>query len=137
MPSSDSSVGSFLRQLSHSDPWSSSKRWSRKQPPEKTLSQMQGLDLHENGMVLRKRVMVVVDSSTRSKHAMMWALTHVANKGDLLTLLQIIPPSASRGPLVTSADRTSHIANSLGSLCKACRPEPVPEQQRAVCGAVH
>ncbi|XP_031501175.1 uncharacterized protein LOC116264873 [Nymphaea colorata] len=123
MPSSESSVGSFLRQLSHRDPWSSSKRWSKKQPPEKTLSQMEGLNLHENGMVLRKRVMVVVDSSTRAKHAMMWALTHVANKGDLLTLLQIIPPSTSRGALVTSGDRTSHLANSLGSLCKACRPE--------------
>ncbi|CAI0395556.1 unnamed protein product [Linum tenue] len=73
-----------------------------------------------NGLVMRKRVMVVVDQSSHSKHAMIWALTHVVNKADLLTLLHIVPPP-SHGA------QTSHsspfLANSLGALCKACKPE--------------
>ncbi|XP_077220531.1 uncharacterized protein LOC143886344 [Tasmannia lanceolata] len=53
---------------------------------------------------------------------MMWALSHVINKGDLLTLLHIIPPHKSqRNPL--SSDSSPHLANSLGSLCKAFKPE--------------
>ncbi|KAB2629130.1 hypothetical protein D8674_033925 [Pyrus ussuriensis x Pyrus communis] len=68
------------------------------------------------GFETRKRLMVVVDDSSHSKHAMMWALTHVANRGDLLTLLHIIPSchDFSSSPC---------LANSLSSLCKACKPE--------------
>jgi len=63
-------------------------------------------------------VMVVVDQSSGAKHAMMWALTHVANKGDFLTLLHVLPHSGSgRG------EEASSLANSLGTLCKASRPE--------------
>ncbi|KAL0314310.1 UNVERIFIED_CONTAM: hypothetical protein Sangu_2275400 [Sesamum angustifolium] len=54
---------------------------------------MEGLNMYggENGIfVMKKRVMVVVDQSSHSKHAMMWALTHVTNKGDILTLLHIV-----------------------------------------------
>ncbi|KAL5222770.1 hypothetical protein ABZP36_027483 [Zizania latifolia] len=66
----------------------------------------------------RKRVMVVVDDSSGAKHAMMWALTHVANKGDFLTLLHVLPHAgAGRG------EEAPSLANSLGTLCKACRPE--------------
>ncbi|EOY13653.1 Uncharacterized protein TCM_032282 [Theobroma cacao] len=58
---------------------------------------MEGLNMYgngvDNGLVIRKRVMVVVDQSSHCKHAMMWALTHVANKCDLLTLLHVISPS--------------------------------------------
>uniref|UniRef100_M8B0Y9 UspA domain-containing protein n=1 Tax=Aegilops tauschii TaxID=37682 RepID=M8B0Y9_AEGTA len=66
----------------------------------------------------RKRVMVVVDQSSGAKHAMMWALTHVANRGDFLTLLHILP----RGGGARGEDAAA-LANSLGSLCKACKPE--------------
>uniref|UniRef100_A0A0D9V8G7 UspA domain-containing protein n=1 Tax=Leersia perrieri TaxID=77586 RepID=A0A0D9V8G7_9ORYZ len=65
----------------------------------------------------RKRVMVVVDDTSGAKHAMMWALTHVANKGDFLTLLHVLPPHAG------GDEATPSLANSLGMLCKACRPE--------------
>ena len=93
------------------------------------------------GLVMRKRVMVVVDDSSHSKHAMMWALTHVANKGDLFTLLHIVPSSSSSSSSYShkaserSCDSSSStssyssssgspfLANSLGSLCKACKPE--------------
>uniref|UniRef100_A0A0D9WGU1 UspA domain-containing protein n=1 Tax=Leersia perrieri TaxID=77586 RepID=A0A0D9WGU1_9ORYZ len=68
----------------------------------------------------RKRVMVVVDQSSGSKHAMMWALTHVASKGDFLTLLHVIPHAGAG----TGGDASAAaLANSLGSLCKACKPE--------------
>ncbi|KAK3012416.1 hypothetical protein RJ639_010647 [Escallonia herrerae] len=132
MPSS----GSFLRQLSGRDEgWkSSSKRWgggnsrcSNGGGYEASLKQMEGFNnmyngSHENnnvgGLVTRKRVMVVVDQSSDSKHAMMWALTHVTNKGDILTLLHIIPQDTEE-----DASSSPYLATSLGSLCKACKPQ--------------
>ncbi|KAK4572860.1 hypothetical protein RGQ29_031028 [Quercus rubra] len=117
--------GSFLRQASGREAWkSTSKRWGGNNSYigggcEGSLKQMEGLNMYgsENGgLGMRKRVMVVVDNASHSKHAMMWALTHVANTGDLFTLLHIIPDSSSS---TCSPD----LANSLGSLCKACKPE--------------
>ncbi|XP_047983260.1 uncharacterized protein LOC125223978 [Salvia hispanica] len=68
----------------------------------------------ENGMfAMKKRVMVVVDQSSHTKHAMMWALNHVADKGDIFTLLHV----------VSDAYSSHYLATSLGSLCKACKPE--------------
>ncbi|PKA51730.1 hypothetical protein AXF42_Ash003097 [Apostasia shenzhenica] len=68
-------------------------------------------------VVVKKRLMVVIDQTGRAKQAMMWALTHVANKGDLLTLLHVVPSTAA------AAGDVPQLANSLGTLCKACRPE--------------
>ncbi|KAL8030891.1 hypothetical protein ABFX02_14G315300 [Erythranthe guttata] len=68
-------------------------------------------------MMKKKRVMVVVDEKTQSKQAMMWALTHVTNKGDILTLLHILSPSSSHN------SSSPYLATSLGSLCKASKPE--------------
>ena len=88
----------------------SSRRWSRGGYRDRSLKQLEGMG-DGSGMMMNKRVMVVVDNSSRSKHSMMWALTHVANKGDVLTLLHIISPhrdSSSPPP----------IADSLGALCK-------------------
>ncbi|KAI3464506.1 hypothetical protein Pfo_021169 [Paulownia fortunei] len=120
MPSSDS----FLRQISSKGGWkSTSKRWGGGGGRGPSLKQMEGLNNmygSENGMfAMKKRVMVVVDQSSYSKHAMMWALTHVTNKGDILTLLHIVS-SSSKG----SEDSSSpYLATTLGSLCKACKPE--------------
>ncbi|XP_052202538.1 uncharacterized protein LOC127808168 [Diospyros lotus] len=121
MPSS----GSFLRQLSGKEGWkSTSRRWASDTASNTTTSgcegsfrQMEGLSMCGGGASMRKRVMVVVDESSHSKHAMIWALTHVANKGDLLTLFHIIPPSSS------SESSSTFLASSLGSLCKHCKPE--------------
>ncbi|KAJ7965579.1 Adenine nucleotide alpha hydrolases-like superfamily protein [Quillaja saponaria] len=60
--------------------------------------------------------MVVVDQTSHSKHALMWALTHVANKGDMLTLLHIVPPYKGFD------SRSTYLVNYLGSLCKDCNP---------------
>ena len=117
--------GSFLRQASGREAWkSTSKRWGGNNSYigggcERSLKQMEGLNMYgsENGgLGMRKRVMVVVDNASHSKHAMMWALTHVASTGDLFTLLHIIPDSSS-------STCSPELANSLGSLCKACKPE--------------
>lgn len=70
----------------------------------------------------RKRVMVIVDQSIHSKHAMLWALTHVANKGDMLTLLQI-SPNLKKETEGSSSVPANHLVTSLGTLCKACKPE--------------
>jgi hypothetical protein len=133
--------GSFLRQLSGREAWkSTSNRWGGnskqsggrrgKSCCEGSLKQMEGLNMYggENGgLVMRKRVMVVVDDTSHAKQAMMWALTHVANKSDLLTLLYIIPAASSKGGPESASESSSssspYLANSLGSLCKACRPE--------------
>ncbi|XP_020225816.1 uncharacterized protein LOC109807652 [Cajanus cajan] len=124
-----SSSASFLRQLSAKEAWkSTSNRWSGKGSYissdwggcETSLNQMEGFNMHgngESGIMGRKRVMVVVDGTSHSKHAMMWALTHVANKGDSLTLLLVVPPH--RG---SETSCSSYLVNYLGSLCKDCKP---------------
>ncbi|KAL8162391.1 hypothetical protein V2J09_013880 [Rumex salicifolius] len=144
-------AGSILRQLSLKEGWrSTSKKWTRSRSfsyqgsygeegswsnnnnnsttnQRSSWRQMGGLNgMMMNGycdtntqMLEKKRVMVVVDQTSRSKHAMMWALTHVANKGDLLTLLHIISPSE----IGSSESDNGFLASSLGSLCKACKPE--------------
>ncbi|KAH6789091.1 Adenine nucleotide alpha hydrolases-like superfamily protein [Perilla frutescens var. frutescens] len=118
MPSSDS----FLRQLSSKEGWkSASKRWGG--GGGGGWKQVEGLCGGENGMfVMKKRVMVVVDQSSHSKHAMMWALTHVTNKGDILTLLHIVSHSTKNSDNYSSSS-SHYLATSLGSLCKACKPE--------------
>ncbi|KAI3512780.1 hypothetical protein L1887_20099 [Cichorium endivia] len=66
--------------------------------------------------------MVVVDQSLHSKHAMLWVLSHVANKGDMLTLLQI-SPNLKKETEGSSSAPANHLVTSLGTLCKACKPE--------------
>lgn len=138
MGSSGGSSEHFLRQFSASDgaplprelgeEWAAaecgrrgSRRWSRKKARGHHRRGGGGGGLcrsREEAPAGRKRVMVVVDQSSGAKHAMMWALTHVANKGDFLTLLHVLPyAGAGRG------EETPSLANSLGTLCKACRPE--------------
>ncbi|KAF8719686.1 hypothetical protein HU200_024430 [Digitaria exilis] len=144
MGSSGGSSEHFLRQLSSSDggphqllqeDWEcssrrGSRRWSsrKKQAARATRGHRRGGGFcgqtEEAAAAGRKRVMVVVDQRSGAKHAMMWALTHVASKGDFLTLLHVLPPqsSGSSGGRGCAAD-ASALANSLGALCKACKPE--------------
>ncbi|BAT82049.1 hypothetical protein LR48_Vigan07g219500 [Vigna angularis] len=117
------STGSLLKQLSVKEAWkSTSSRWGGMEKGcETSLSQMEGFSMYGNedsGMVGKKRVMVVVDHTSHSKHAMMWALTHVANKGDLLTLLLVVPPHKA-----SESSCSTFLVNHLGSLCKDCKPE--------------
>ncbi|KAL6609940.1 hypothetical protein ACP70R_034341 [Stipagrostis hirtigluma subsp. patula] len=141
MGSSGGSSEHFLRELSSSDgggtphqpqEWEcgvvgggsrrGSRRWSRK----KARARGGGFcgRREDAAAAGRKRVMVVVDQSSGAKHAMMWALTHVANRGDFLTLLHVLPPHGSgRCGGGGGGEDASALANSLGALCKACKPE--------------
>ncbi|KAL1344498.1 hypothetical protein HN51_018338 [Arachis hypogaea] len=132
---------SFLRQLSSKEPWkSTSNRWSGRRTRynnnnnssigESVNQSMEDLNMYygggnnkeeitNNGVMVRKRVMVVVDGTSHSKHAMMWALTHVANKGDLFTLLHVVPLDKAS----ESYSCSTYLVNYLGSLCKDCKPE--------------
>ena len=118
-----SSSASFLRQLSaKKEGWkeryynSGSGGWGMSFGGcEASVKLMEGFNMQGN--VGRKRVMVVVDDTSHSKHAMLWALTHVANKGDSLTLLHVVPPH--RGP---ESSCSTYLVNYLGSLCKDCKP---------------
>uniref|UniRef100_A0A0A9D6T9 UspA domain-containing protein n=1 Tax=Arundo donax TaxID=35708 RepID=A0A0A9D6T9_ARUDO len=95
-----------------------SRRWSKKRAAARGFGAGgNGCRSKPGEAMARKRVMVVVDESSGAKHAMMWALTHVASKGDFLTLLHVLPHCGGRG------EEASSLANSLGTLCKACTPE--------------
>lgn len=118
---------SFLRQLSVNggEMWDNcsissqykstrgSKRWGKKRRGGEN-AKVGWSKVEEVG---KKRVMVVIDQSSGAKHAMMWALTHVTNKGDLLTLIHVMGKERGVG------DEAHSLVNSLGSLCKACKPE--------------
>ncbi|OEL27556.1 hypothetical protein BAE44_0011425 [Dichanthelium oligosanthes] len=149
MGSSGGSSEYFLRQLSSSDgggggggsalqqEWEcggggssrrGSRRWSRKKARARGHRRGAGFCQTEEAAAGRKRVMVVVDQSSGARHAMMWALTHVASKGDFLTLLHVLPPQSGSGGSGGGGGRgggvdASALANSLGALCKACKPE--------------
>ncbi|XP_048539990.1 uncharacterized protein LOC125519144 isoform X1 [Triticum urartu] len=154
MGSSGGSSDYFLRQLSSSDGGSApapaprqpgewecgtgrrgSRRWSRKKARARGHRRGGGGFCgapEEAAAAGRKRVMVVVDQSSGAKHAMMWALTHVANRGDFLTLLHVLPRGGG-----TRGEDAAALANSLGSLCKACKPELHAEPRRGAGGGVH
>lgn len=127
------SSGSVLRQLGEKEAWkSSSKRWGGKGNSKNNKSRVGDGELNnlygskDGGGIIkgRKRVMVVVDHPSYSKHAMIWALTHVAENGDLLTLLHITPLSSSHKDSSHSPSSTVNLLNSsLVSLSKACKPE--------------
>ncbi|KAE8777555.1 hypothetical protein D1007_49666 [Hordeum vulgare] len=94
-----------------------SRRWSKKRAGRGYGGGGKGEASASSASAGRKRVMVVVDDSSGAKHAMMWALTHVANRGDFLTLLHVLPHFGAGG------EEAPSLANSLGTHCKACRPE--------------
>ncbi|KAF1868963.1 hypothetical protein Lal_00048243 [Lupinus albus] len=116
---------------------STSNRWSVKDKYspicEASLNKMEGLMMmygnEENGMMVKKRVMVVVDNTSYSKHAMMWTLTHVTNKVDFLTLLHVVPPHKA-----SQSSCSTNIVNYLGSLCKNFNPE-FPLRNHENCSA--
>ncbi|THG17929.1 hypothetical protein TEA_003340 [Camellia sinensis var. sinensis] len=135
MPSSDS----FLRQLSGREGWkSTSKRWGT----GGGLKQMEGLNMYYGnggggdqnggggGMMMRKRVMVVVDQSSHSKHAMMWALTHVevealVIQGPNLATVMSQVKKLEVSVLVLGQKKPSSLINCL---CGSSKSEELVEQ---------
>ncbi|EFJ38633.1 hypothetical protein SELMODRAFT_71654, partial [Selaginella moellendorffii] len=64
--------------------------------------------------VARKRVMVVVDDSREAKTALLWALSHVVHKLDVVTLLHV---------LLRSEEKGCELIASLKNLCALRQPE--------------
>eukprot|EP01018_Ginkgo_biloba_P001262 Gb_09172 [translate_table: standard] len=97
---------------------------------------LQRLNWEENGINLRKRVVVVVDESREAELALLWALSHAVNKLDTVTLLYIV--DSNHKPLLHACKGSLYhingygrrpdikgfvIANSLKLLCKEQCPE--------------
>ncbi|GLJ43666.1 hypothetical protein SUGI_0909020 [Cryptomeria japonica] len=86
----------------------------------------------------RKRVIVAVDGSKEAKHALLWALTHVVNSYDIITLLNVLdiqynPNFTCRDGFSDVIDHAQHkrlldareceLAKSFKGLCKSYRPQ--------------
>ncbi|XP_071737799.1 uncharacterized protein [Rutidosis leptorrhynchoides] len=109
---------SFVRQMSEKQGWQfTSNTWDINSTCKNNNINNNNNNNIMEGVVVgerRKRVMILVDESVHSKEAMLWALTHVSNKGDILTLLQVH---------ITSTSLSNQLVTSLANLCKACKPE--------------
>ncbi|OAY67965.1 hypothetical protein ACMD2_10506, partial [Ananas comosus] len=105
-----------------------SKRWGKRKGGGNGYGNGNG----GGGVVVgKKRVMVVIDHSTGAKHAMMWALTHVTNKGDLLTLLHVeVEALVIQGPkLATVLSQVRKLEASVLVLSQT-KPSPFPWSSR-------
>ncbi|KAH9299871.1 hypothetical protein KI387_044094 [Taxus chinensis] len=114
--------GSILRQFSANR---SSGKGSRK-------------EWENTGSNSRKRIMIAVDGSKEAKHALLWALSHVVNSYDIITLLNVVdiqynPNFTCRDGFSDVIDHTQHkrlldakeceLVKSFKALCKSHRPE--------------
>ncbi|KAJ7554927.1 hypothetical protein O6H91_05G015600 [Diphasiastrum complanatum] len=83
-----------------------------------------------------KRVIVVMDGSPAARQALMWALKHVVEKLDTLTLLNVLPKSLSSRSypeleledelpevLKQHYETASKLALLMKDLCSECMPE--------------
>lgn len=90
------------------------------------------------GSTSRKRVIVAVNGSREAKHALLWALSHVVNAFDTVTLLNVIDNQNNPNFMcidgfsdVIDHSQTKRLVNakeyelvtSFKRLCKAHRPE--------------
>ncbi|KAH7663683.1 Adenine nucleotide alpha hydrolases-like protein [Dioscorea alata] len=87
---------------------------------KKTEEGGNGVENNNNNKKKKKVMVVIEENSKKGKHAMMWALTHVVNKGDMLVLLHVVP-SYHNGAQKSEDD--FQVSNSLVSLCKSSNPE--------------
>ncbi|MED6164647.1 hypothetical protein PIB30_092231 [Stylosanthes scabra] len=79
------------------------------------------------GVVIGRKIMIVVDSSLEAKGAVQWALTHTVQSQDKIILLHVIKPSNKQGNEVGSskeiAPRAYELAASFKNMCNVKRPE--------------
>ncbi|KAL1356055.1 hypothetical protein HN51_008036 [Arachis hypogaea] len=79
------------------------------------------------GVVIGRKIMIVVDSSLEAKGAVQWALTHTVQNQDKIILLHVIKPSNKQATEVESskerAPRAYELACSFKSMCNVKRPE--------------
>ncbi|XP_051145506.1 universal stress protein PHOS34-like [Andrographis paniculata] len=73
-----------------------------------------------------RRIMIVVDSSVEAKNAVQWALSHTVQNHDVVILLHVLKPSASK-----QGDKDLKIPEFLTCIktsCKIKRPEVEVEE---------
>uniref|UniRef100_A0A2P2PKE7 Uncharacterized protein MANES_01G025500 n=1 Tax=Rhizophora mucronata TaxID=61149 RepID=A0A2P2PKE7_RHIMU len=82
------------------------------------------------GMVIGRKIMIVVDSSIEAKGALQWALSHTVQSQDLVILLHVIKPSGkdttstkSEESTKEKAPRAYELVSSLKNMCQSKRPE--------------
>ncbi|XP_022891187.1 uncharacterized protein LOC111406175 [Olea europaea var. sylvestris] len=73
------------------------------------------------GVMIGRKIMIVVDSSNESKNALQWALTHTVQSQDMVILLHVTKPSKRGGKGTNS--RVSEFLSSMKNLCQLKRPE--------------
>ncbi|XP_050236157.1 universal stress protein PHOS32 isoform X2 [Mercurialis annua] len=76
---------------------------------------------------IKRKIMIVVDSSFEAKAALLWALSHTVQTNDLLILLHVTNPSRQATGTEEStskeAPRAYALVNSLKSMSQLKRPE--------------
>ncbi|XP_041013884.1 universal stress protein PHOS32-like [Juglans microcarpa x Juglans regia] len=79
------------------------------------------------GLVISRRIMVVVDSSLEAKGALQWALSHTVQIEDTVILLCVTRPSkqgtCSQGSIKKIVPRSYEFIDSLKKLCQSKKPE--------------
>ncbi|XP_059655031.1 uncharacterized protein LOC132302170 [Cornus florida] len=76
------------------------------------------------GLVIGRKIMVVIDSSLEAKGALHWALTHTIQSQDIVVLLYVAKPSKQGEESSTEiAPRVSEFLQSMKTMCKRKMPE--------------
>ncbi|GAV69845.1 Usp domain-containing protein [Cephalotus follicularis] len=85
-----------------------------------------GDDGSKPGLLIGRKIMIVVDSSMEAKGALQWALTHTIQSQDKLVLLHVTKPS-QRAPgedsSMEKASRFYELISSAKKMCQMKRPE--------------
>ncbi|XP_041013236.1 universal stress protein PHOS32-like [Juglans microcarpa x Juglans regia] len=78
------------------------------------------------GLVISRRIMVVVDSSLEAKGALQWAFSHTVQSQDTVILLCVTKPSkqgTSQGSNMKTVPRACEFIDSLKKMCQSKKPE--------------
>ncbi|CAI9775191.1 unnamed protein product [Fraxinus pennsylvanica] len=81
-------------------------------------------DVMKAGVMIGRKIMIVVDSSLESKNALQWALTHTVQTQDMVILLHVTKPS-KRGRECNKGinSRVFEFLSSMKNVCQLKRPE--------------
>ncbi|OMO72085.1 UspA [Corchorus olitorius] len=83
-------------------------------------------EIKKPGLVIGRKIMIVVDSSIQAKNAIQWALSHTVQCQDTIILLYVTKPSkqvTNNESDKNRAPRASEPVWSLKNMCKQKRPE--------------
>ncbi|KAA8532871.1 hypothetical protein F0562_033012 [Nyssa sinensis] len=76
------------------------------------------------GVVIGRKIMIVIDSSLEAKGALQWALSHTVQSQDIVILLYVTKPSQQGEESSKEiAPRVAEFLGSMKNMCKVKRPE--------------